>query len=212
MPEGGEVGFYSDWYNRGRGGPPRWETFHLLELGQLLERNYRAGSRRAVAGLSMGGLGAVAYAARHPGLFQAVASFSGILDTQADSAAFVLDLLRSNGADPLALWGDPVRQVAVWRAHDPYELASRLRGTALFVAFGDGRPGPLDQPGAAGTAASSIEARLHAQNLRFVERLRTLGIAARIDAYGPGTHDWPYWQRGLHRALPMLLRALEPAG
>ena len=210
MPEGGAVGFYSDWYNQGRGGPPRWETFHLVELDQLLERNYRAGGRRAVAGLSMGGLGAIAYAARHPGLFQAAASFSGIVDTRGDGGAFVLDLLRSNGADPPALWGDPVDQAAVWRDHDPYELASRLRGTAVLVAFGDGRPGPLDQPGAASTTASSIEARLHAQNLRFVERLRALGIAARVDAYGPGTHDWPYWQRGLHRALPVLLRALEP--
>jgi S-formylglutathione hydrolase FrmB len=39
MPEAGEVGFYSDWYNGGREGPPRWETFHLTELQQLLERD-----------------------------------------------------------------------------------------------------------------------------------------------------------------------------
>jgi S-formylglutathione hydrolase FrmB len=29
----------------------------------------------------------------------------------------------------------------------------------------------------------------------FVERLRQLGIPVRFDAYDPGTHDWPYWQR-----------------
>jgi diacylglycerol O-acyltransferase / trehalose O-mycolyltransferase len=211
MPEAGTVGFYSDWYNDGRGGPPRWETFHLVELRQLLERNYRAGGRNAVAGLSMGGLGAVAYAARHPDLFQGAATFSGILRTRPRGGSFVLDLLGSNGEDPLALWGDPRRQAAVWRAHDPYELAPRLRGTALFVAFGDGRPGPLDPPGTAGTTASLIEARLHAQNAAFVVRLRSLGIPARVDAYGPGTHDWPYWQRELHRAFPLLLRSLHAA-
>jgi S-formylglutathione hydrolase FrmB len=63
MPEAGQVGFYSDWYERGQGGPSRWETFHLTELRQLLERDWRAGNRRVVAGLSMGGLGA---ADRHP--------------------------------------------------------------------------------------------------------------------------------------------------
>ena len=69
MPEAGQVGFYSDWRARS-GGPSRWETFHLTELRQLLERDWRAGNRRVVAGLSMGGLGAMAYAARHPGMFR----------------------------------------------------------------------------------------------------------------------------------------------
>jgi diacylglycerol O-acyltransferase / trehalose O-mycolyltransferase len=213
MPEGGPAGFYSDWDNAGRGGPPRWETFHLLELRQLLERNWRAGDRRAVAGLSMGGLGAMAYAARHPGLFRAAASFSGILDTRpggpGDGAALVLDVLRSQGQDPLALWGDPIRQASTWRAHDPYQLASRLRGTALFVAFGDGRPGPLDHPDAVAAGAGQLEARIHALNLGSLERLRALGVPAQVHAYGPGSHDWPYWQRDLHQALPLLLHALQ---
>jgi len=73
MPSGGQVGFYSDWLNHGRRGPPAWETFHLVELRRILERDYAAGTRRAVAGLSMGGLGAMAYAARHPGMFAAAA-------------------------------------------------------------------------------------------------------------------------------------------
>jgi hypothetical protein len=53
MPEAGQVGFYSDWRSPGRDGPSRWETFHLTELRQLLERDWRAGNRRVVAGLSM---------------------------------------------------------------------------------------------------------------------------------------------------------------
>ena len=39
MPEAGDVGYYSDWYHPGRDGPSRWETFHLTELRQLLERD-----------------------------------------------------------------------------------------------------------------------------------------------------------------------------
>ena len=42
-----------------------------------------------------------------------------------------------------------------------------------------------------------------------MERLRQLGIPVRFDNYGPGIHNWPYWQRELHRSLPLLLEALQ---
>jgi diacylglycerol O-acyltransferase/trehalose O-mycolyltransferase len=213
MPEAGQVGFYSDWYQRGQGGPSRWESFHLTELRQLLERDWRAGGRRVVAGLSMGGLGAMAYAARHPGMFAAAASYSGLLHTryQGDPVPgpqLIQGLLRDFGEDPGALWGDRRRQGDVWAEHNPYDLASRLQGVRLFVSFGNGQPGPLDTPAVSGEARQA-EGDLYPQNLAFVERLRQLGIPVRSDAYGPGTHDWPYWQRELHRALPMLLDALH---
>ncbi len=212
MPEAGQVGFYSDWYNAGHGGPPRWETFHLVELRQLLERDWRAGSRRAVAGVSMGGLGAMAYAARHPGMFQAAASYSGILDTGEQAGPIpgprlVENLLRAFGKDPRGLWGDRQRQAGVWAAHNPYDLAARLRGVKLFVSVGNGQAGPLDSK-APTQQARQIEAALRPENLAFVGRLRQLGIPVNFDDYGPGTHDWPYWQRELHRSLPLLQRAL----
>jgi alpha-glucoside transport system permease protein len=213
MPEAGRVGFYSDWYRRGQGGPSRWETFHLTELRQLLERDWRAGNRRVVAGLSMGGLGAMAYAARHPGMFRAAASYSGLLHTryQGDplpGPRMVQDLLRSFGEDPDALWGDPRRHGDLWAAHNPYDLAPRLRKVSLFVSVGNGQPGPLDGPATNGQL-QQMEQALHPQNLAFVERLRQLGIPVRFDNYGPGIHNWPYWQRELHRSLPMLLGALQ---
>src|SRR6266542_1199025 len=213
MPEAGQAGFYSDWYNRGRGGPPGWETFHLTELRQLLERDWRAGDRWVVAGISMGGLGAMAYAARHPGTFRAAASYSGLLHTRYQGGpvpgpGFVQNLVRGFGADPRALWGDPQRQADVWAAHDPYDLAPRLRGVDLFVSVGNGQPGPLDGP-ATTEQARRIEQAVQPQNLAFVERLHQLGIPVQFDAYGAGTHDWPYWQRELHRSLPLLLHALQ---
>ncbi len=212
MPEAGQVGFYSDWYNSGRGGPPRWETFHLVELRQLLERNYHAGGRRAIAGLSMGGLGAMAYAARHPGMFQAAASYSGILDTRYQGGPvpgpqLIQTLLRAFNNDPAALWGDPPQQAGVWAAHNPTDLAARLRGVALFVSVGNGQPGPLDAP-APSQQARQLEQALQPQTLAFVRRLHQLAIPVQVDTYGPGTHDWPYWQRELHRSLPLLRHAL----
>jgi S-formylglutathione hydrolase FrmB len=201
MPEGGDVGFYSDW-RRG----PAWETFHLGELRGLLERDFGAGPRRAVAGLSMGGLGAMGYAARRPDLFAAAASFSGLLAPLRD-AGLVLGLVGGFAGDERGLWGDPRRDRRVWERHDPTELAGRLRGTALFVSSGDGRPGPLDRPGA---RRDPIERVVFGESRAFVARLRALGIPARVDLYGPGTHSWPYWERGLRRALPTLRRAWRP--
>ncbi len=202
MPDGGKAGFYSDWLTG-----PRWETFHLVELRRILGRDYRAGPVMAVAGASMGGLGALAYAARHPGLFRAAASFSGIVDTRLTPREPVryVDLVRSQGEDPSHLWGDPRDDAAVWAQHNPYDLAPRLRGAVLFVAVGTGQPGPLDP---AGTAASTIESSLAAENAALAQRLRALKIPAQFDFYGPGTHDWPYWQRDLHQAWPLLQHAL----
>jgi S-formylglutathione hydrolase FrmB len=202
MPDGGKAGFYSDWLTG-----PRWETFHLAELRHILQRDYRASTVMAVAGVSMGGLGALAYAARHPGLFRAAASFSGITDTRlsAQESMRYMGLVRSQGENPTHLWGDPRRDAAVWAAHNPYDLAPQLRGTQLFIAAGDGQPGPLDPPG---VAASTIESSLAAENAALARRLRALKIPAQLDFYGPGTHSWPYWQRDLHHAWPLLQHAL----
>jgi diacylglycerol O-acyltransferase / trehalose O-mycolyltransferase len=192
MPEGGDHGYYSDWWNRGKGGPPMWETFHTVELRQLLERNWRAGDPRVVAGLSMGGMGAMSYAARNPGLFLAAASYSGVLDTPI------------GGVRDAATWGDPKAQSAIWREHNPTDLAPKLRGLPLYVSYGDGRPGPLD----AAIGVDDLERRIARENEHFLARLKEAGIAATIDAYGAGVHDWPYWERALHRSLPQLLEAL----
>jgi diacylglycerol O-acyltransferase / trehalose O-mycolyltransferase len=207
MPEGGSVGFYSDWLQG-----PGWETFHTVELPALLAAGYRAGDRQAVAGVSMGGLGALDYAAHHPGRFTAAASFSGIVHTRLseDVTQDYRGLLRSQGADPDALWGNPFSDVATWARHNPYDLAGALRGTRLFLSAGDGRPGPLDPPGDATAPADSIETSISAQNHALVERLRELGIAAQADLYAAGTHNWVYWQRELHRAWPLLTTGLLP--
>jgi diacylglycerol O-acyltransferase/trehalose O-mycolyltransferase len=198
MPEGGDVGFYSNWVGGER--PPAWETFHVDELPRILERDYGAGTPRAIAGASMGGLGAMDYTARHPGMFAAAASFSGLLHPLADTG-FMTNLFAAYTPDPNAIWGDPQRNRDVWAAHDPTELASRLHGARLFVSAGDGSLGPLDPPG---TPEDEIEPTVLRESRAFVARLRADGIGVRVDFYGRGTHNWPYWDRELERALPLL--------
>lgn len=210
MPDAGPCGNYTDWWNRGGGGVPKWETFHLAELRQILERGYRAGTDRAVAGNAMGGLGAMAYAARHRGLFRAAASFSGPVHTlYRDPAGLdVADLVELSVAigepslDWTDVWGDPDEQRVVWRQHNPYDLAGRLEGVRVHVSAGDGSPGPYDpRPG---TGPDVLEALACTVSREFAGKLRKLGIPVSTHFY-QGTHTWPYWRRELRAALPALL-------
>jgi diacylglycerol O-acyltransferase/trehalose O-mycolyltransferase len=203
MPDAGPVGFYTNWLQG-----PQWETFHLVELRHILEQHFRASDVRAIAGLSMGGLGALSYAARHPGMFRAVASFSGVVDTRLSpqESSGYQQLVRSYGQDPEDLWGDPTTAAATWAAHNPYDLAAKLRGVRIYLSAGTGTPGPLDPDG---TAQDSIEASIHAENVAFDHRLRSLHIQVTTDFYGAGTHSWPYWERELGRAWPMLTASLQ---
>lgn len=196
MPDAGEWGWYSDWWNGGEGGPPAWETFHLEELRGILERDWRAGDERLVAGASMGGYGAVHYATAHPELFAAVASFSGVVDPNGTG--------RGLAIDPMA-WGDPFFQSEVWTAHDPVAMAEALARKQVYLSWADGRPGPLDPDGA---TFDDLEAWMAPQNAVLAARLMELDIDTTVET-GAGTHTWPYFEQGLHRALPILLGALE---
>jgi S-formylglutathione hydrolase FrmB len=196
MPDGGADGWYTDWYAGDRTVQPRWETYHVGELVPWIDATYRtvaAGRGRAIAGLSMGGYGALSYAARHPGTFAAAASFSGALEIGSEAA-----------------WGPRRDAPARWRAHLPISIASRLRSLKLVeLRTGDGRPGPLDPRGTnPGCPSCLLERFLHPANVRLHRRLQALGIRHVWDDYGPGTHDWPYWRRDLRETLPGLERAL----
>ncbi len=195
VPEGGTDGWYADWLDG-----PAWETFHLKEVLPLVEALYGVGERRAVAGLSMGGHGAMGYAARNPGLFEAAASFSGVLDIRMDVPGFS-SFLKDNGADPDRLWGPLPAREDNWRDHNPADLAPKLKGLRLYVSSGNGEPGELDEGGGTDFGEQSILR----QNQRFLRAARIAGLTVETDLYGNGRHDWPYWTRALERALPTLL-------
>jgi S-formylglutathione hydrolase FrmB len=198
MPDGGRDGWYTDWYTGDRAVRPRWETYHVRELLPWVDATYRtiaARRGRAIAGLSMGGHGALSYAARHPDRFAAAASFSGALEIGSVEA-----------------WGPRSGNEARWRSHLPLTIAGRLRSLKLIaLRTGDGTPTPLDPSGTrAGCGACVLERFLRPGNVRLHRRLRELGIRHVWDD-GPGTHAWPYWRRDLRRTLPALLRALDPS-
>jgi S-formylglutathione hydrolase FrmB len=211
MPDGGQGGWYTDWVNRGQGGPPEWETFHIGQLMPWIDDHYRtlrAGTGRAIAGLSMGGFGAMSYAARHPDLFTWAASFSGAVDiVNYLPVAAVIDLeaVVDDGL-PGDQFGDRILDEANWRAHNPWDLAASLRGMQLIIDTGNGQSGPLDPPD---RAFDPIENGVETMSVSLHERLLSLGIPHVWNDYGPGTHSWPYWQRDLREAIPSLMSTLS---
>ncbi|MFD7133412.1 alpha/beta hydrolase [Streptomyces sp. NPDC059894] len=206
MPSDGAAGMYSAWWNFGLGPKPDWETFHVTETRQILERNYRAGTQRSVAGLSIGGFGAMHYAFRHPELFGAAASYSGMLNTLSFGVPGLIKgiLVREGIWNWTALWGEERLTNGLWRSHNPYDNVESLRGKALYVSSGNGRTGDL----APDEGADALEPAALGTSKQFVEKLEANGLPVTSDFYGNGTHDWPYWERALHQSWPTLAQGL----
>ncbi|MFA9270842.1 esterase family protein [Svornostia abyssi] len=209
MPSDGSSGFFTKEWNYGRKGGADYETFHTTELPQILERAYRSTDKRAVAGISIGGYGAMAYAARHPGLFGAAASYSGLLHLRQDKTWMVVSTIRVRAnRDFFSLWGHPQYQGRIWRSVNPYDLAEKLRGTELYVSSGNGRPGPFEKPDDLNILGNPIEEWSWNNSRAFVKRLEQLDIPATVDLYRGGTHTWPYWERQMIRSWPVLAKGL----
>ena len=159
MPEGGDVGFYSDW----RSGPA-WETFHTAELPALLAARVPGrgprGDRRPVDGRARrAGLRrppprpvrrrrVVQRDRAHPPVAR------GEPQNYSGSSGPTARTRSRCGATP-----PPRRRTGSSTTRTT--SSPQLRGTPLFVAAGDGRPGPLDPPA---LAADEIETSIGAQN------------------------------------------------
>jgi diacylglycerol O-acyltransferase/trehalose O-mycolyltransferase len=75
----------------------------------------------------------------------------------------------------------------------------------VYLSSGNGTAGPFDPAG----TTDHLEALLNKMNHVVAARFEKAGVPLTTDFYGPGTHTWPYWQRELHRSLPLLLHALR---
>jgi S-formylglutathione hydrolase FrmB len=210
MPTDGSAGMFSAWWNFGLSSKPDWETFHVTEVRQILERGYRAGTQRAIAGISIGGFGAMHYAFRHPGMFGTAASYSGVLNTLGGGVPAIIKaiLIREGFFNYLLLWGSELLSPALWRQHNPSDNLEKLRGTALYVSSGNGQAGPFD-PGTSNEGGDFLlEPSAQVATQTFVTKAQELGIPVTADFYGPGTHSWPYWERELHRSWSFLTARL----
>ena len=206
MPAGGRAGFYTDWYNDGAGGPPEYETYHVKQLIPWIDSRFRTKptrAGRAIAGLSMGGFGAMSYAARHPDLFVAAAAFSGAVDINDPIYNGEVDSFGAqDGAKPGQIFGPRATELVRWKGHNPSDLYRNLRGLRLTLRTGNGQPG-----GDFGGGPDPVEMGVHAQMTTLHERLAAAHLPHVWDDYGPGAHAWLYWARDLRETLPQILTA-----
>ena len=179
MPQVGRS-FYADQVH----GQPYW-TFLSEELPALVDAMFHVSTRREdtfVAGLSMGGFGAMKWALRDPGRFAAVGSISGVLDT-----------------------------AQVRRDREP------RREAALHAAFGDGDIEGTDddvrhlltRAAASGDSLPEMYLCCGTEDDLYGSSVSFAALAAELDVpvtaeFGPGEHDWLYFDAGIRRVLEWL--------
>ncbi|MFE9201503.1 alpha/beta hydrolase [Micromonospora sp. NPDC007230] len=185
MPQAGRS-FYADEAHGNR-----YWTFLSEELPEICHSFFRLSDRRAdtfVAGLSMGGYGAVKWALRDPGRFAAAASLSGALD---------VTRRRDHPTSPV----NPAVWHTVWGGRevpgtddDTVALLERAGSDlpALYVACG-------------------TEDFLYEDNIRFVEAARRRGVPVTVE-FSPGDHDWAYWDAKIQDVLAWLPLRREVIG
>jgi S-formylglutathione hydrolase FrmB len=134
-PEAG-ASFYID----SRDGKNRYEDFLLQEFFPYIEKRYRAApgrGHRAIAGISMGGYGALHLAFRHPQLFASASAHSAALIDKLP--AFLGSSPDSPRARVLgAVFGSPPDPV-FWDRNSPLALArtANLAGLKIYFDCGD---------------------------------------------------------------------------
>ncbi|MET7339281.1 alpha/beta hydrolase family protein [Nonomuraea sp. NPDC005650] len=208
MPDTGTCSGYMDWKDPGVP-PHKWESFHMGELYDLLKNEYRAGDRQAIAGLSMGGGGAIGYAARFPGRFTAAASFSGALDNDYPGSPG-LPALAAIASGALTC-GVTVEQIygpvggEYWNRYNPKHSLAALRGTRLYIATGDGQAGK-DQAGVGNPLlVDPVEQSVYGMATQAIDKLGELDIPVRVRIKPFHRHEWLNWQGELRRSIDFLL-------
>ncbi len=185
MPDTGR-GWYSDAAHG-----PAWETSIVKDLIDLVDGIFptRAnGAGRALAGLSMGGYGAIHLAFNHPSRFCAAVSHSGAL------AFSHYDLDANPGA-----WSNEMKLILgekyIGSKSDLFAQASKL-------VTGKKRPAiRID----CGTDDFLIES-----NRLFHAHLNSINYEHEYEEH-PGAHTWDYWDQHIQDSLKFLLPILNPA-
>lgn len=168
--------FYTDMRHGGR-----YWTFVSEELPEVVAQLFRVSTERErtfVAGLSMGGYGALQLALRQPERFAAAASLSGALDL----VSFTEQGQREETMR-LVLGDEPVRG----SRSDLFHLLAEADVDALPPLF----------------VASGTEDVLVGHSHRFAEAARSRGAEV-TERYAPGGHTWDYWDDVIQDVLAWL--------
>jgi S-formylglutathione hydrolase FrmB len=167
-----------------------YEDFFLKEFIPQIERKFQAGgsrSRRAIAGISMGGFGALRTAFKYPQMFSAVA---------AHSAALIEKMPRGAENTPIGMilgdvFGSPFDPI-YWESQSPFTYArtARFNGMKIYFDCGDQDAYGFD------SGARSLDALLKQRKIPHESHIY------------PGGHDWPYFAAHLPASLQFISHVL----
>jgi enterochelin esterase-like enzyme len=188
----------------------RYDDYIARDIVSHMDARYRTKANResrGIAGLSMGGFGAITLALQYPEVFAAAASHSGVVSPRyLGPTPFAPPPRYANTTAELQaaaqnLWSDlrwvMGKDTIGWNARDPGQLAQRLQQRA--AAGVTGAP-PLPQlMFDVGVADAYVD-----QNRDVHATLTRLGVPHRY-AEWPGAHTWSYWQTHAAESLQFLL-------
>ena len=180
---------------------PHYDDYVAHDVVQFVDQKYRTvatSSRRAIAGLSMGGYGAMVLAFSYPKVFAAAASHSGVLaPLYAGPHPFngrpvwlgtSEELERGWGRLWPLIWQAFGRDTAMWWSRDPGRKLDRLVASvgregvpALFVDVG-------------------TEDGLADQSRAFKAHVQATGLGIVYHEW-PGAHDFTYWHAHVGESL-----------
>ncbi|HEV2182986.1 MAG TPA: alpha/beta hydrolase-fold protein [Candidatus Acidoferrales bacterium] len=173
----------------------QWENYIIEDLIPYVDGHYRTVALRegrAIAGLSMGGYGAMFLGLKHHQMFAAVASLSGVVGS-ADMRRWDKPLtknkqtIKENPGVQRAILDDfgPLKNPAR-KDEDPFLLIRKLTPKScpqLYLAIGWGDS-------------------LLGENREFVELLAQLKMPYRY-AEVPGKHEWRVWDEQVQCVLAL---------
>lgn len=173
----------------------RYFDYVAEELPRFCRENFRISPRREdtfVAGLSMGGYGAVKVCLSKPETFAACASFSGALDLAGLKASVGAAAGQPQMAEMEGVFGEGLPLAQENDLFFLLEQAAKLpqeRRPRLFVTCGQQDP-------------------LYEQNQNFRRAAEQLPITFRYEEW-PGVHDWDFWDPSVEKALAFFAQETE---
>jgi S-formylglutathione hydrolase FrmB len=206
-----------------------YDDYVAHDLVTYVDGHYRTRAdrqHRGIAGLSMGGYGAVALALAYPEVFAAAASHSGVLSPRflgpvpfAEPARYANSLADMEQASR-GLWKSIAqafgRDTIAWGTREPRQLAARLAARQAPTGQAPTGQAPTGQaPTAPSPTAGAVswpqllidcgvDDPYLSQNRDFHASLQRLGVAHRY-AEWPGAHTWGYWTTHSAQSLEFLL-------
>jgi putative tributyrin esterase len=190
---------------------PHYDDYVARDVVHFVDSTYRTRDDRAargIAGLSMGGYGAIMLALAYPDVFSAAASHSGVLSPLYLGPHPFAGAPRyaENEAELRQAWGETFwstmgkafgRDTAAWWSRDPARRAARLlpKQGALVPAL---------------KADVGMADGLADESRAFRYELQRLGIPLEYSEF-PGAHTWEYWRAHSVESASWLARHLGKA-